>query len=595
MKFFNAALKKRLTLRLATPYLDVLEGIRASRLPSHSPRPNVRDSSAAILNSRFSRSTISRAQARTIGDAGSLKLISQVNAFLLDKSYEEAKVVKGFLDNFDSVEKKDKTCIETTRNFLNSLKERIMDVRYQMLVEASPPFESTVETQEDAIGREVELCIEKTVLLKLHDRTLEILAKANKKDDAKIEQQMESLQLKPQSYFGIPASLEASSKWQLAVIEINEIGSLFLPQEKLRAILNCIAAIVDTAQFESDRRLKEQSRLINAQFTQATSNVPIMSDSSAPSSLASSPPATLSPPASDHSIPTSSNSSLQLPAYSSYSAPTSSSPGTITHSSPPSGSLQSSTARATSPTPTASKPVDLSADDLLPILIYVLVHSKLVRLETQCQYMWQLSDPADLVGESGYYLTMLSSAVEYLKQHEEEAAVPPQSQPVRISGVYAGLHPTATLSDDSDSDDDLTPPSPTVQVNAGPTAWVGTKTSFTGESSSASPTPSFTSRPNRQSMFVIGSTRGNSFFTPRSNPSKMGSPDSMDSMGSPTSSAAPDAFSSSSPYSLTSVPSVSSVSSSLSMGDSVPSLTLQKSHTDAIAPASSATDVSPSK
>ena len=566
IKFFNAALKKRLTLRLATPYLDVLEGIRATRQPRSTVQPDTHNNmtrKALILESRVSRSTISRAQARTIGDASSLKLMSQVNSFLLDKSYEEAKVVKSFMENFDSIEKKDKSCVETTRNFLNSLKERIMDVRYQLLVEASPPFEPTVETQADAIGREVELVIERTVLLKLHDRIFDILAKPNKKDDAKIDQQMDVLQTKPQSYFGIPPTLEASSKWQLAVIEINEISSLFLPQEKLRAILNCIAAIVDTAQFESDRRLKEQFRLANAQFTHATTTAATTTTNnatSASSSLNSSPSTastvasssmkpespqssvtSLSPPASDPSIPTS-TSSLST---SSLSAPTSSSSGVVSSTSPTGSNFLSP--HATSPTPIVSKPVDLSADDLLPILIYVLVHSKLVRLETQCQYMWQMSDPADLVGESGYYLTMLSSAVEYLKQHEEEssASAPPQSQPVKISGTHAGLHPGPTLFDDSDSDDDLTPPSPTVGIPAGNTTWIGSKSgALSGDtpSSSTSPTSSFTSRPNRQSMFVIGSTRSNNFFNQRSNsPSTSSTPDTTDSLGSPPSSV-PDAF-----------------------------------------------------
>lgn len=547
MKFFNAALKKRMTLRLATPYLEVLESLRVARV---SCPPMDR---ATILQSRVSRSTITMAQAKqTIGDAKTLKLSSLINTFLLDKSYEEAKVLKSFLENFDHVEKNAKTCTETTRNFLTTLKERVMDIRYNALVDCAPAFNPAVETQMDVIGREVELCIEKSAILKLHDRILDVLAKLNKKDDQKIEAQLDRLSSKPQSYFGIPQSLEASSKWQLAVIEINEIATHFLPQEKLRAILNCIAAIVDTAQFEADRRAKENSKMSTSLSTST------LSASSSPPSISPSP----SPSPSS--------------APSTTGCKTGASPGTPhqtdpAESTPPvTGSPSLDRARTTSPAPSMSKPVDLSADDLLPILIYVLVHSKLSRMESQCQYMWQMSDPADLVGESGYYLTMLSSAVEYLKQHEEEASAPPPSQPVSISGSsFTGGH-NVNLFDDSDSEDELSPPS---------RSWIGSKSflsSSTAEVTSTSTSPAspvLNARPNRQSLFVIGSTRGssNSFFSNHRSPSSTGSND-IDS-GSPTSIGNPEILSASSVNSTQSVYSTESESTStgLSLQRSAPS------------------------
>jgi hypothetical protein len=519
MKFFNAAMKKRMTLRLATPYLEVLEGMRAARLQQGGPSPR----NETILDSRISRSTISRAQARTIGDAKSLKLTSLINTILLDKRYEEAKVLKGFLDGFDSVEKNAKTCVETTRQFLTSLKERVMEVRYDSLLNHAPDFNAQIETQADVIGREVELCIEKFAILKLHDRLLDVLSKINKKDDQKIEQQIDKLVSKPQSYFGIPSGLEATSKWQLAVIEINEIASLFLPQEKLRAILNCIAAIVDTAQFESDRRAKENGKLGSMSPSMSSSAI------STPSSAASSISPSQSPSPNTSSSNAQANKGQEAIAQDQATAAFQSIALNPAHA--------EGMGRAASPNPPASKPVDLSADDLLPILIYVLVHSKLSRLETQCQYMWQMSDPADLVGESGYYLTMLSSAVEYLKQHEEEVSVPPSSQPVSISGSSSAgsinSHNANILFDDSDSEEEMSPSSSSSATPA-PGSWIGSKSflaSNAGRSASASVTPSSstsgtpssptdlsatttssapsssTTRPNRQSIFVIGSTR----------------------------------------------------------------------------------------
>lgn len=59
--------------------------------------------------------------------------------------------------------------------------------------------------------------------------------------------------------------------------------------------------------------------------------------------------------------------------------------------------------------------LDIGADDLLPILIFVVVQSGIQSFDSQCQYMWSLASPDDLRGEKGYYLTMLSSAVDYLK------------------------------------------------------------------------------------------------------------------------------------------------------------------------------------
>ena len=590
MKFFNAASKKRLTLRLASPYIDTLEGLRASQSRRLTPGHRISNSSSSsnapsassglarapesiretILISRVSKKTLNKAQMQLFGDKSGLKLMTQINSYLLDRSHEEAKVLKNFIENFDSLEKNPKTCAETARNFLNSLKERIMDVRYNQLLEVAPAHTSTIESQEDSIAREVELCIEKASLLKLHDRIMDVLYKQHKKDDVRIDQQIETLKSKPQSYFGIPSGLEASSRWQVAVIELNEIGTFFLPQEKLRAILSCIAAIVDTAQFESDRRAREAAS--KSRSTYHYHNHPSNIDSSSapntlsisPASPSSSSPSNASaPPATSGSAPAaaSSNSTSPGPAehstaaiYSALAADSSdvsstggSLPAIDEESSQATNQASSSASSppvSLSPQPTLHKPVDLSADDLLPILIYVIVHSTISRLESQCQYMWQMSDPADLVGESGYYLTMFSSAIEYLKQHEEEVAPPASSLPVSISGP-SSTH-MVQLFDDSDSDSDdgmldllpMTPPgqssnathpwlpnsSPPVHHHNAPNAWIGPKSypidpsSGTISAVPAGPTasslppgsPTAYSRNNRNSVFVIGSTRGGS-------------------------------------------------------------------------------------
>lgn len=61
------------------------------------------------------------------------------------------------------------------------------------------------------------------------------------------------------------------------------------------------------------------------------------------------------------------------------------------------------------------KHVTLGADDLLPLLVWVLVRGKVVDAEIEAEFMWGLLHPSLLTGEGGYYLTTLSSAVHVLK------------------------------------------------------------------------------------------------------------------------------------------------------------------------------------
>ncbi|XP_058803709.1 protein sprint, partial [Phymastichus coffea] len=63
----------------------------------------------------------------------------------------------------------------------------------------------------------------------------------------------------------------------------------------------------------------------------------------------------------------------------------------------------------------SSRAVTLGADDLLPLLVWVLVRGKVIDAEIEAEYMWGLLHPSLLTGEGGYYLTTLSSAVHVLK------------------------------------------------------------------------------------------------------------------------------------------------------------------------------------
>jgi len=57
----------------------------------------------------------------------------------------------------------------------------------------------------------------------------------------------------------------------------------------------------------------------------------------------------------------------------------------------------------------------ISADDFLPIFIYVVCHSKLRSLQTTANFLFSLCDPEQLNGESGYYLTVFESSLQFIK------------------------------------------------------------------------------------------------------------------------------------------------------------------------------------
>ena len=56
-----------------------------------------------------------------------------------------------------------------------------------------------------------------------------------------------------------------------------------------------------------------------------------------------------------------------------------------------------------------------NGDDLLPMLVYLIVHCGVISAEIESEYMLGLLHPSILNGEGSYYLTVLSSAIQVLK------------------------------------------------------------------------------------------------------------------------------------------------------------------------------------
>jgi len=65
--------------------------------------------------------------------------------------------------------------------------------------------------------------------------------------------------------------------------------------------------------------------------------------------------------------------------------------------------------------PGQQKTYFLSADDFLPVLIFVLSRSECTFLARTCEFLSNLCDPSAFGGEPGYYLTAFASAVQYIQ------------------------------------------------------------------------------------------------------------------------------------------------------------------------------------
>ena len=80
----------------------------------------------------------------------------------------------------------------------------------------------------------------------------------------------------------------------------------------------------------------------------------------------------------------------------------------------------------------------LGADDLVPIFIYVLSRSGLRRPILYKEQMWGLCHPGQLIGESGYYLTVFESAIEFIKDIDPSAPIFSGGDSSTIGAASAG-------------------------------------------------------------------------------------------------------------------------------------------------------------
>jgi hypothetical protein len=273
------------------------------------------------------RTMRSRKLEHLLGDTEQQRIETTVNTILMDGvRYEEARLVRQFIDGFSSIEKNPITAALAVRNLLDHIKQRLTIATSSYKDQIYDKLAVTGEVKA-LVEAHISTCIERIVLTPLYDRIMRPMNKVCCKTDTAIERKLDQLRALSQSQIGVPNKFISKSNWQFAIVEIDELSSALLPSQKLQCILDCVQTIIDSAQREFGG-----------------------------------------------------------------------------------SGLGGST-------------VTLPADDLLPIFIYVVTHSSLGGLESQSQFIWNLADPDDLTGERGYYLTMFSSVIEFIKDFDPTAAV----------------------------------------------------------------------------------------------------------------------------------------------------------------------------
>lgn len=169
---------------------------------------------------------------------------------------------------------------------------------------------------------------------------------------------MKVLSSRSQQEFDIPGDHRSPTDWSNAVFELAGVERNPTPSMRIHALVRAARAIYTEYKTQIAPRKQLEKRLSSA--------------------LNSADSATLSPSSLTSSI----------------------------HSSSPPLSIDDSTESI------------LGADDFLPIFIYVFCRSDLEHPIQNKDLLWKLCHPGQLQGESGYYLTIYESAVEYVLAYD---------------------------------------------------------------------------------------------------------------------------------------------------------------------------------
>jgi hypothetical protein len=173
---------------------------------------------------------------------------------------------------------------------------------------------------------------------------------------------MKVLSTRSQQEFEIPQDHRSPTDWSTALFELAGVERNPTPSMRIHALVRTARAIYTEYKTQIAPRKEAEKRLSNTAMTSSSS-----ADATS-SLLASSPLSTIS--ASSAASHESSEASI------------------------------------------------LGADDFLPIFIFVFCRSELEHPIQNKDLLWKLCHPDQLQGESGYYLTIYESAVEYVLAYE---------------------------------------------------------------------------------------------------------------------------------------------------------------------------------
>jgi hypothetical protein len=192
---------------------------------------------------------------------------------------------------------------------------------------------------------------------------------------------MKVLSTRSQQEFEIPEDHRSPTDWSTALFELAGVERNPTPSMRIHALVRTARAIYTEYKTQIAPRKEAERRLSHQTNTPSPADTTSLLLSSSPHS-----------PHSPHHSATS-VSSVSASVSASLSASVSS------HESNEAASV-------------------LGADDFLPIFIFVFCRSELEHPIQNKDLLWKLCHPDQLQGESGYYLTIYESAVEYVLAYE---------------------------------------------------------------------------------------------------------------------------------------------------------------------------------
>lgn len=337
----------------STAKSETPKGSFAERAQKNGARSSTDDAASAPSPAASADPAFLAWQARYALDQ---KLQALIDRIWLDASSEEGKARSKFLKtSFPSLESKPPTqLLASTRKFLDSFRSYMEKKRWAQLREAivgpkdGEGLLSAKEFEETFHAR-VERSAEVAVLMPILPRLSAAVAPLTREADQQILAQMTLLRGKSQHYLGIPPQHHSPSGWSAAIRELMQVERFHLPADKLEVILGMVKCVYSTYKRERENReIAVAAGVAAAAVEQAAAATPTPAAVASTSASASTPTAAaVASPASK-----SSSSSMFLPA-----------------------------------------------DDLFPILIYIVSQSGLKSAATLKASLWGLCDPQQLQAE----------------------------------------------------------------------------------------------------------------------------------------------------------------------------------------------------